>query len=241
MSAEPHVVEFLPAYTLDCLDEEEFVLISEHLAACTDCQAELHAYQTVADQLALAVPDADPPAHLKRRLMDRVQPARPVASAPAGPSGWQRLTTLMQRTTPVWGLAGLVVIVALAVSNVWLWQQLKGSQGVSQPEMQTITLVGTQAAPQATGLLIISVDGKHGTLVVDRLPPLDPDRQYQLWLIQDGQRTSGGVFSVSQDGYSSLWVRSPQALSSYSGFGITVEPTGGSPGPTGEKVLGSSL
>jgi anti-sigma-K factor RskA len=62
-----------------------------------------------------------------------------------------------------------------------------------------------------------------------------------LWLIQDGQRTSGGVFSVSDEGYGSLWISSPEPLATYSAFGITIEPAGGSPGPTGDKVLGSPL
>lgn len=242
MATQPHVIELLPAYTLDCLDEEEFVLASEHLAACPDCRTELRAYQAVADQLALAVPDAQPPAHLKRQLMARLQPTRSAASTPARLSWWQQLTALMQRTTPVWGLIGLVLIVALAASNLWLWQQVSRSQDVSRPEqMPTILLTGTEAAPQATGLLIVSIDGQHGTLVVDRLPTLDPEREYQLWLVKDGQRTSGGVFSVSRDGYGSVWVKSPQPLSSYTSFGITIEPAGGSPGPTGEKVLGTSL
>jgi hypothetical protein len=40
--------------------------------------------------------------------------------------------------------------------------------------------------------------------VVDHLGALSPEQQYQLWLIQDGKRTSGGVFSVSSEGYASL-------------------------------------
>ena len=88
---------------------------------------------------------------------------------------------------------------------------------------------------------MVSTDGEHGTLVVDGLPALDEERQYQLWLIEDGQRTSGGVFSVNPEGYGSLWVLSPEPLSGYSAFGITIEPAGGSPGPTGAKVLGSTL
>ncbi len=78
--------------------------------------------------------------------------------------------------------------------------------------------------------------------MVDHLPVLDPDElQYQLWLIQDGQRTSGAVFSVNKYGYGSVWVSSPEPLSSYSDFGISIEPAGGSPGPTGDKVLGSPV
>jgi anti-sigma-K factor RskA len=107
--------------------------------------------------------------------------------------------------------------------------------------MQVVAMVGTDAVPAAVGTLVISEDGEYGTLVVDGLPALDPDHQYQLWLIRDEQQTSGGVFSVNPEGYGALWISSPEPLSSYPVFGITIEPEGGSPGPTGDKVLGSSL
>jgi anti-sigma-K factor RskA len=90
-------------------------------------------------------------------------------------------------------------------------------------------------------MLVVSQDGEHGTLVVDGLPALDEMSQYQLWLIRDEQRTNGGIFSVDEEGYGNLWVSSPEPLLSYSAFGITVEPAGGSPGPTGVKVLGGEL
>jgi anti-sigma-K factor RskA len=242
MSTNIHVFDLLPAYTLDCLDEGELVQVSEHLAVCAECRAELRSYQAVADQLALAVPQAAPPTRLKRRLMDRIQPSHPTRGSQPGSSWWQRWTNLMRRATPVWGLVSLFLILVLAVGNLLLWQRVNQVETATHAQaMRAVTLNGTQAAPGATGLIIISLDGRHGTLVVDDLPTLDPERQYQLWLIQDGQRTSGAVFSVSRDGYGSVWVSSPQPLSSYSAFGITIEPAGGSPGPTGDKVLGGTL
>jgi len=242
MSVDTHVVDLIPAYALECLDEEEFVRVSEHLTVCVGCQAELRSYQAVADRLALAVPNADPSADLKGRLMRRIEPAYPKTSSQTQISWWGQLTRLMQRSTPAWGLAGLILIVALIISNLWLWGQLSRPQAVTEPGfMQTITLTGTQVAPQATGLLVVSADGEHGTLVVDGLAPLSEQQQYQLWLIQDGQRTSGGVFSVSDEGYGSLWISSPEPLATYAAFGVTIEPAGGSPGPTGDKVLGSPL
>lgn len=238
MSTEDQYKELLPAYALDCLDEEDIIIASEHLPVCDSCQAELRAYQAVVDGLALAVPDAEPASDLKRRLMDRVQPVP--AQSPT--SWWGQLTNLLKRSAPAWGVAGLVLIVALLIGNLWLWGQLRSSQGVTEPEvLGTIPLIGTEVSPYATGLLVISQDGEHGTLVVDGLGPLSKEQQYQLWLIRDGQRTSGGVFSVSEEGYGSLWISSPEPLSSYSAFGITIEPAGGSPGPTGDKVLGSPL
>ena len=57
----------------------------------------------------------------------------------------------------------------------------------------------------------------------------------------DGLRTSGGVFSVSEEGYGYLEVSSEKPLFDYSEFGITTEPLGGSQEPTGEKVLGGEF
>ena len=242
MSVDTHVVDLMPAYALDCLDGDEAVRVYEHLAVCADCRAELRSYQAVADQLALAVPDADPPADLKRLLMKRAQSAHPTLTSQPRTSWWEQVTKLLQRNAPVWGLVSLLLIVALLISNLWLWGQLGRPQSAIEPGvLRTIDLTGTDVSPQSTGLLVVSVDGEHGTLVVDGLAPLSQEQQYQLWLIQDGQRTSGGVFSVSEEGYGSLWISSPEPLSSYSSFGITIEPAGGSPGPTGDKVLGSTL
>ena len=106
--------------------------------------------------------------------------------------------------------------------------------------MRVIAMVGTGAAPASAGTLVVDSEGEYGTLVVEGLPALDQDHQYQVWLIRDGQRTSGGVFSVSPEGYGALMLSSPEPLSSYPAFGVTIEPEGGSPGPTGDKVLGSA-
>ncbi len=128
------------------------------------------------------------------------------------------------------------------VSNLLWWQQSNRHEPATAPEsMQVVAMAGTEVAPDAEGTLVISGDGEYGTLVVDGLPALDQAHQYQLWLIRDGQRTSGGVFSVNEEGYGALLISSEAPLSSYPSFGITVEPAGGSPGPTGDKVLGGSL
>ena len=160
----------------------------------------------------------------------------------AGEPWWQRLVSLFQRTAPAWGIASLALITLLVASNVWWWQRTEHHGPMTTTGgMRIIALAGTEAAPDATGTLVISDDGEHGALVVDGLPLLSTGLQYQLWLIRDGQRTSGGVYSVDAEGYGVLWIDAPEPLASYAAFGITVEPTGGSPGPSGEKVLGGSL
>ena len=108
--------------------------------------------------------------------------------------------------------------------------------------MQTIALAGTEVAPEAHGLIVVGSDGDEGAVVVEDLPPLDADQQYQLWLIdEDGQRTSGAVFSTDADGYAATMIISPVPLTNYTAFGVTIEPAGGSPGPTGQKVRGGTF
>jgi anti-sigma-K factor RskA len=177
---------------------------------------------------------------LKGRLLAQVRSApKPTWVEPKQPL-WRQLTSLWKRAAPAWGAVAVILIVALGVANLLLRQQANDTQ-VESGGMRILTLYGTDSAPNATGTLVISVDGEYGTLIVDRLPALDDAHAYQLWLIRDSRRTDGGVFTVSDEGYGGLQISSPEPLSSYQEFGITVEPAGGSPGPTGDKVLGGSL
>ncbi|HHH41237.1 MAG TPA: hypothetical protein ENK56_04450 [Chloroflexi bacterium] len=243
MSKHTPFLERLPAYVLGCLEEDEAQEVSDHLAVCPACRAEWLAYQEVVGDLALAVPQTEPPAALKGRLMAHLS-ARPSPTTAAAPSlpWWERLRRLLQGAAPLWAPVSLLLIVSLALLNLLLWQRLSRLERMaSAPEMRIVALVGTEAAPEAHGIVVITGDGEYGSLIVEKLPPLSPEKQYQLWLIRDGQRTSGGVFSVTPDGYGVMAISSPRPLLEYSAFGITIEPAGGSPGPTGAKVLGGSL
>ncbi len=239
MISKEHVFDQLPAYALGSLDREEADQVEKHLERCSICRAELQVYQDVSGQIGLATVVIEPPAALKQKVMKIAEP-KPQAVPPvrerAGFSEFFRSLFMP------WKLAGLVVVLALVASNLVLWRQVQQLQTASQTaQFQTIAMVGTNVDPQAQGMIVISNDGKYGTLVVENLPALDANHQYQLWLIQNGQRTNGGVFSVPQNGYTSMWIYSGQALSSFTSFGITIEPVGGSPQPTGEKVMGGSL
>jgi anti-sigma-K factor RskA len=242
MAVESHIYESLAAYALDCLDEDEKEVVTRHLAHCAECRAELSNYKEVAALLPFAGELVDPPPDLKARLMSQVQneshPNPPIIAS----STWvDRLLHWSRRSAPLWGTVSLALVIMLGISNLLLWGQVRQLQSTRPSQMQFVRMSGTQSAPAAEGVIVISVDGDHGTLVVDKLPPLQAGQQYQLWLIDNGQRTNGGVFSVDPDGYGSLWVKSPRPLASYGSFGVTVEPQGGSPGPTGQKVLGGGL
>jgi anti-sigma factor RsiW len=246
------ILALLPAFALGSLEPAEAERVERHLAGCDGCRAELAVYESVVGLLALAAPEVEPVPALKDRLLARIEPQQPPAPVPApvpvaGPSPapglGRRIASALSDllTGPRWRGArwrpalALLILVLLA-GNVLLWQQLRAGQ--SDHGWQQIHLYGSDSA---RGIIYISADGRNGTLVVDGLPPLPPDQQYQLWLIHDGQRASGAVFSVDADGYRGLEIESAAPLDQFNAFGITIEPAGGSPAPTGERVLGYNL
>jgi anti-sigma-K factor RskA len=242
MANDFHVLDLIPAYALNCLDEEEAQVVAGHLASCAKCQEELSSYQELASQIAYAAPQTDPPVRLKATLMAQIQADRQDSpTVLPRKSWWQSFQVSMLRLSPGWVVASLVLIGFLMISNLFLWDQVRELRASQDQQMDVVALTGTEFSPDSSGMIVISRDGKYGTLVVEQLPVLDESQQYQLWLIKDGQRTSGGAFSVNKNGYGSLEVWSRQPLGSFGSFGITIEPFGGSPGPTGDKVLGGDL
>lgn len=237
MVTEEHVLELIPAYALGSLDEEEEIRVSEHLILCNSCVEELHTYELLVAELSLGVNLTDPPQKLKEQLFTQVKASEHPPQTVVQTSLWKRLKSQF-RLVPGWGWAALGVILLLSLSNFFLWGRLTVLENHPGTDFITVQMQGTDIIPLATGVLVISQNGEYGTLIVDGLPTIDESMAYQLWLIEDGQRTSGGLFSVNEEGYGMLELTTPTSLLIYSEFGITVEPEGGSEGPTGEKVLG---
>ena len=235
MLAETHVLDSLPAYALGALEQDEARLVAEHLRGCYLCRRELAAFKQVAGHLALAVPEAHPPDELKSRLLERIQGPSPRRFQAEAKRVWPRLL-------PLGLITSVAVILILLVSNLLFWQRLNHLEVLSGPlGMRAVAMQNTTAAPSASGFVIISADGGNGVLVVDDLPPLDEQSQYQLWLVKDGERVSGAVFSVDETGYRGVRIVTPDSLLTYSEVLVTVEPAGGSAMPAGKQVLQGSL
>jgi anti-sigma-K factor RskA len=238
MTDEVHVLDLLPAYVLNGLEADEAQRVEAHLSSCLICRTESTSFRSVTDQLGLAAPSATPSPDLKNRLMARVQATRPQPR----PAPQVLARSWLERFLPVWSFASVFLLVALAGFNLLLWQRLgQRETAISPGGMRAMPLIATDPSSRATGYVLISEDGDNGALVVDGLPPLDKSQQYQLWLIRDGQRTSGALFSTDEKNYGGTRIRAPRNLLDYSSVGITIEPAGGSLQPSGPKVLGGPL
>jgi anti-sigma-K factor RskA len=238
MPDNAHVLDLLPARALGSLDADEIQRVEEHLSSCLICRRELAAFESVAEHLACAIQPVAPPPDLRDRLKERVHTLRPqpqpVQTHPSR-SWWERLQ-------PAWGVASFLLILALAAINLLVWQRSNRMDFFTTTAgFRAVPLLPTGSAASATGYVLVSADGEDGALVVDGLPPLAESQQYQLWLLRDGERISGAVFSTDEHSYGGTRIRAPRSLLEYSAVEITIEPEGGSLQPTGVQVLGGSL
>jgi anti-sigma-K factor RskA len=235
MMSHSEIEELLPTLALGCLRAGQRREVLRHLRGCPACRLSYARYEEVAGLLALGTAGTAPPADLKQKILEGLPP-RPSPRA-LRQGFWAR-----PRLAPAWAAAGLLLLAVLAGANALLWRQLRRQEVRSALlASQLVALEATESAPLARGLLVINAGEATATLVVEGLPELAEDRSYQLWLIREGQRTTGGLFTVSPGGFGVLTVAAPLALGSYQAFGITEEPAGGSPGPTGPKLLGGKI
>lgn len=243
------IAELIPGYALDALDLEERMLVEMHLAQCPECQAELEALRPVASSLAFVAEVQEPSAQLRERI--RADLSTPhLVDAQRVPGRHQPRGKLIP--FPAWALAAAAVFIGLIVWNVMLQLQIGEQRERLEQQAEIVTMLalaekpgvvlqGTEAAPGAKGRLVPSPNGEGAALVVQDMPPPPPGRIYQLWLIRpDGQRDNGGLFTVDE-GRGMIYIHPPANLSQYVAVGVTDEPPGGSPGPTGTKVLGGKL
>jgi anti-sigma-K factor RskA len=93
------------------------------------------------------------------------------------------------------------------------------------------------------GSMLVDKDKSTAVLVLWDLPQLEEGKTYQAWLIDaEGNRTSGGLFApVDEPGYTTATIQSPVPIGEFKGLGVTIEPSGGSAGPTGPRVLAVDL
>jgi anti-sigma-K factor RskA len=236
------IQDLLPAFALEALDPEEIRLVQAHLKGCLDCQAALQEYQAVSDGLLLAMPLKSPPPRVRARLTASLADHKAPAVQPT------------RRVRPAWQFGLGLALVALLILNLTTMFQLQAMQrqqatlteqlGVSQtalalvayPEARTFDVTGDQVA----GTLVLDSELKTGVLFAWGLAPLDSAHTYQVWLIQpDGHRVSGGLFRAeSGQAFASAVIRPLRPFSDFTGLGVTIEPSNGSPSPTGPKVLG---
>jgi anti-sigma-K factor RskA len=246
MSDDKHVIDLLPGLALGGLEPGEERHARQHLAGCPACREELTVLEEIVGSVAMALPAADPPPGLEARIMERIHRA----AAPGRPTRDRTETRTVTRAQtrvpffrhPAVGAIAAVLILFLGAGNVLQWSRgAAAARTPVGPGFITIVLKGADPNQQVSGTMVLDADSFGGTLAMRGLPRLDSEHQYQLWLVKDGNRTSGGVFDADVWGYANLLLQVPDDFKGFTSIGISVEPAGGSPAPTGTRVATGKL
>jgi anti-sigma-K factor RskA len=254
-------------YALGALSGAERRELEAHLATCDECAREVAECVQVAGGLAYAVPQHDPPASLRDRVLRSA-----TASTDAG-----HVVDVKARPArsalPTWfAAAASIAAVALGLYAMTLRQRIEtlqqdlreantraeglaGEATVARAtaeraterlailfadDVRQINLAGQKTAPGAAGTAFWSASRRQVLLRARDLPTLRAGRQYQLWVIPPGASpVSAGMLELTPDG-GVFALASTSTVDQVATVAITEEPTGGVPAPTGPMVLAGS-
>jgi anti-sigma-K factor RskA len=258
--------ELSGSYALDALSEVDRQAFETHLSTCADCTREVQEFRAVASALPFAVPQIDPPAALRDRVLrTAVAPGVviPIKTRPAK-AEW---------TLPAWlSVAASFAAVALGLYTLTLRQRIdlleerlrdanarveesakaatlaslradraeEMTSVLAAGDVRRIDLVGQKTAPGAAGYAFWSPSRRVLLFSAANLPALSPGRQYQLWVIpKDGKPVSAGLLNLDQRGRVIALADSPNADPGT--VAVSEEPAGGVPQPTGPVVLAGAI
>lgn len=256
----------LPALALGALDPAERAEVVAHLATCDECTAALALEERVVQGIGLAEPPVTPPAALRAKVLARIQQeaGRTEAASPfqrtrrertPGLFGLALAASLIIAAAAVFysytmrtELSALRASSAASTKEATRlrqelvalrrdWVNLTRAMDVLKaPDMLRANLSGQAQAPNAIGRAFWSE--KAGLLfAADGLPALPAGSVYQLWTITGKAATSAGIFTPDASGSASVTAIVPAGAPRPDAFGVTIEPTGGSPTPTMPIVL----
>jgi anti-sigma-K factor RskA len=103
---------------------------------------------------------------------------------------------------------------------------------INAPQTQKLLLKGTDVQPDANATVYFDSEQGSALLASSGLPSPKEGKQYQLWVIADGQPIDLGVLDKNSTFSSKIAVNT----SDIQAFAITLEPEGGSKVPTLEQL-----
>ena len=248
-------------YVTGGLEPAERAALDEHADGCADCRRRLRALQEATAAVWLTLPQRDPPAALRSRILHAARTQAPPVAAVPIPLPRRRSRPRFSLTALAAALSALSLALALglgvwvaalhgetsrlAAQNARLSEQIVRQRDalyvLMSPTRQERPLAGGEAAPQARGMIYLDPARSQGMVIASDLPPLDPDKAYQVWLRGKGSVVSAGLLRVDDRGTGYAVLDPPAPLDEFEGIGISLEPAGGSVQPTGPRMLFGAL
>ena len=259
------IEELLPFYALDASTDEERELVERYLAEHPEARQQLEEMAHAVSALPFGIAPVEPPRRAKEALMARVASdaeARTRSSAHASQQPSRRamrFENFFRTFSLVAAAVAIIWVIVLNVQVVRLQNEISAlndrlaaqSESLEQiitnlPQTNpsnviTVSLKGTEVQPQVQGQLIVDPNSQSAVLVISGLSQLEAGKTYQVWLINGGAPVSAGLLTVDENGQGVLILTSEEAIGAFNTLGISIEPEGGSPQPTGDIVVLSDL
>ncbi|MFF2041514.1 anti-sigma factor domain-containing protein [Kitasatospora sp. NPDC058170] len=248
MTIAPDLHTLTGAYAAHALPAPEREAFERHLAQCGACAQEVAEFAATLARLG-AAEAVTPPAELRARVMTGIGSVRQLAPSGPAPDGTAPIgrTGRRGRLLRRWPGLALAASVALAAAlgGLAVQQHDQARQARSQaarlqeqqaglgalitaPDVRT----ATAASGTGVGAVIWSESRDQAGFLATGMPALAAGRTYQIWFDDAGTMRPAGLLPGG-DGSLLLQGR----IDGAAGVGVTVEPAGGSPHPTGRPVM----
>ncbi|HEY7114831.1 MAG TPA: anti-sigma factor [Thermoanaerobaculia bacterium] len=242
---------------LSALEGEDARAFQAHLdEGCERCEEILAEMRNVSSALASSVRSRPPRAGLKAQIFDRIN----TGTGKIAPM--QRKRSVSEGVAWFLAAAASLVMVFLGLDDLRLRQQrreLRGSAAeltaklssaerelaqrdlrvrvLESEDVRVLSLAGKDPQPQARARVFWSDKARRGILLAGNLASLPADKQYELWVFDQGKPVAAGVFDADAEGRAFHESPDLSAIAAAQNFAVTVEPRGGVAAPTGPIVL----
>ncbi|HKF53521.1 MAG TPA: anti-sigma factor, partial [Candidatus Acidoferrales bacterium] len=254
--------EDLELLALGVIDGEECRDLRAHIASCAECAGNFAAAQGRVALFAFAAPPQNPSSGARERLLEKIR----AEEAPATESRSGKFASSAGHPAIRWWNSFWIPATAiLAVATILLWvndrrmddqlQKMRETEQMFEQEMHrqrelvsffsagdTKAVSLSPKAKSSSDWARLSYNARMGMVCyTGDLPAPPPDKEYQMWIVpMVGSPISAGAFmpAAFNKGHMCM-AKMPQGITCKD-FGVTIEPMGGMPYPTGRVVLASA-
>lgn len=244
-------------HVLGALSESEAREFKRAMEADPELKAYVARLSVATGAVAGALPAVEPPPQLRAKVLAQVAPKQKMVTLPARRMAWY------WRLVPGLATAACVIVVFLALQNNQLRNKVGAQAqeidrlNVLAATLETATnnlqqtvlalqetnrlanlkiamLNSTLAnAPKTVAVSLWDESKQEGVFVVQNLKQLPVDRDYQLWVLDNGTKpVDAGVFHVDANGSVRIAFKARAPIQNAGKFAVTEETKGGVVSPT---------
>jgi anti-sigma-K factor RskA len=252
------LLELAAVYAAGGCTPDEAAAVEAAMQTSPEIAAEVAAFREVMTMVGQQGGTAAPSLATRDALLARVSAGKEVTLPTAAALADKRRRGFINAALA----ASFLIAVVSSVQNVNLEKQVKSLRDASALTEAKLAKRETQLNAVLEGerqihMVVVSADDtlqgpgmqffwnerqQRGIAHAFRMKPAPSGHSYQLWLLVDGKPVSVKVFDSDPDGHALVeGLQLPSSVKGATAVLVTVEPKGGSPGPTTKPFMAGSM